>query len=89
MFHASFLMTLATDVATTSETFIATTVILAVAALVTLGGTGLAARVGFWSVIGGVISIVLILVELLMHSVGDLQRAFNHGSGAVGTYARL
>ncbi len=89
MFHASFLTTLATDVATRNGTFIATTVILAVAALVTLGGTRLAARVALWSVIAGVIAIVLVLVELLVHSPGDVQRAFDHASGAVGTYVRV
>jgi basic amino acid/polyamine antiporter, APA family len=89
VFHASFLTTLATDVATRNGTFIATTIILALAALVTLGGTRLAARVAFWSVVAGVISIVLIVVELLVHSVGDVQRAFDHTSGAIGTDAHV
>jgi len=89
VFHASVLTTIATDVATRNGTFIATTIVLAVAALVTLGGTRLAARVAFWSVIAGVISIALVLVELLVHSVGDVQRSFDHASGAVGTYAQV
>jgi amino acid transporter len=89
VFHASLLSTLATGVATRNGTFIATTTILAIAALVTLGGTRLAARVAFWSVVAGVISILLIVVELLLHSVGEVRRAFDHAAGAVGTYSRV
>lgn len=89
VFHASFLTTLATDVAMRNGTFIATTFILAVAAAVALGGTRLSARVALWSVIAGVTAIVLVLVELIVHSAADVQRAFDHASGAVGTYARV
>ncbi len=89
VFHAPVLTTVATDAATRNGAFIATTTMIAIAALVTLGGTRLAARVAFWSVSAGVISIILIVVELLVHSVGDVQRAVDHASGAVGTYTRI
>jgi basic amino acid/polyamine antiporter, APA family len=89
VFHAPSLASLASDVATRNGTFVATTTILVAAALVTLGGTKLAARVAFWSVLAGVISIVLVLVELFIHSAGDLQRAVDHASGAIGTPGRI
>lgn len=89
VFHAAFLATLATDVATRDGTFIATTIVVALAALVTLGGTKLAARVAFWSVIAGVASIFLVLVELFVHSMGDLQHALDHASGVAATSARV
>lgn len=89
VFHASALMTLARDSATRDGAFVATTVIFAIAALVTLGGTKRAARVSFWSVIAGLTAIALIIVELLVHSVGQTQASLDRASGAVGTYGRI
>lgn len=89
VFHAPFLATLATDVATRDGTFIATTIIVGVAALVTLGGAKLAARVAFWSVIAGVVGILVVLAQLFVHSSGALDRALDHASGAAATSARV
>lgn len=85
--HISFLNTLASDVATRLGTLVATTIILALGALITAAGAKVAARVAFCSVVAGVLSIGLILLELFLHSGHTVRHAFDAASGAKGTYA--